>query len=77
MLNNNGYRIREYIDKGKFVVNLGCYNGPHFLVSLFIQSEGKGWDKGIGLLYPVMSITLLENMKIWCNIQVMKYRFKP
>ena len=34
---DNGYRIRGYIDKEKFVVNLGCLYGTHLLVSSFIQ----------------------------------------
>ena len=32
----NGYIIRGYIDRGKFVVNLGCLYGPHLLVSSFV-----------------------------------------
>ena len=29
----NGYRIRGFYDRGKSVVNLGCYNGPPLFVS--------------------------------------------
>ena len=32
-LPQNGCRKRRYIDRGKFVVNLGCLYGPHLLVS--------------------------------------------
>ena len=34
----NEYRIRGLdILTGEVVVNLGCFNGPHLLVSTFIQ----------------------------------------
>ena len=42
------YTIHGYIDIRKVVVNLGCYNYPHLLVSLFIQKGGWGWDKLCG-----------------------------
>ena len=47
-----GDKIRGYIDRGNFFVNLGCYYGPHLLVSLLIQQEGCGWGKGE---YPYFS----------------------
>ena len=37
----NWIRIRGYIGKGEFIVNLGCQYGPQLLVILFIQHEGK------------------------------------
>ena len=40
--------IREFIDSGKFVVNLGCRYEPHLLVSSFIQNEMRGRDKVVG-----------------------------
>ena len=42
----NGYSIRGYINKGKFVINLDCWYGPHLLVSLFIKKKERGWSKG-------------------------------
>ena len=53
--------------------------GPDLLVSSFMQYQVSGWFKGSGwgvsLLQPAASFTLLEYMKIWCNIQVIIYRF--
>ena len=48
MYNINGYRIRGYIDRGKFVVNLGCYYGPHHPVRGW--GGVKGWIWGIIIL---------------------------
>ena len=36
------YNIHEYIDRGKFVVNLACYYGYHLLVSS-LGGEGMGY----------------------------------
>ena len=63
----NGYIIRGYFDRGKFVVNLACQYGPHLLVSSLIQQEGRRWGKGDGwgvqLFQPAASITLSEQGK--------------
>ena len=40
----NGYRILGYYDKGKIVVNLGCYSLSY--IDKLIQYEGRGWVKG-------------------------------
>ena len=55
---------------GKFVVNLaGSFIGQ------FVRPVGGGdWVKGIEVVILAI-ITLLEYMKIWCNIQIIKYRF--
>ena len=50
--------LSRYIDREKFVVNLGCYYSPHLLVSSFIHYEG--WDKvkgegGVSLFQPAGS----------------------
>ena len=37
-----------YCDKGKFVVNLGCYFSCHLLVNLFIHYDGRGRGEGNG-----------------------------
>ena len=43
------------------------------MVSQFIQQEERGLGKGSGF-QPAVSFTLSEiMMKIWCNIQVIKY----
>ena len=43
-----------------------------YFIGRFVHPvEGKGWGKGGGMV--VISLTLLENMKTWCNIQVMIY----
>ena len=39
----NGYRIRGYIERGKFVVNLGCS-----FIGQFVHPVGGGGDRGMG-----------------------------
>ena len=39
-----------------------------------IRGDGIGWkQRGKSLFYPAACVTLLENMKIWCTIQVIIY----
>ena len=66
------YRIRGYIDLGKFVVaNIDII---YLLIPSSIKRGGDG-GKVDGLLFQsAVSITLLEHIKIWCNIQIIIYR---
>ena len=67
--------IREYYDRGKIVVNLGCKHGTLLLVNSFFKYVGRGWGKWrISLIYTPASFTLLENMKIWFNIRYYPFR---
>ena len=54
----NGFIIRGYYDR----VNLGCYNGPHLLVSSFHKQKGRVWGKqggwGVSLYQPAGSSIL-------------------
>ena len=40
---------------------------------LFVHPLGGGGGEGESLFYPAASFTLLENMKIWCENQLMIY----
>ena len=42
------YNIRGYHDKGKVIVNFGCYFPCHLLGSSYIKYEGWRWGKGLG-----------------------------
>ena len=70
---------RGNFDRGKVVVNLACYHGTRLLVSLFIpvggENLGKGGGWGEDICLPATSFTLIENMIIWCKIQVIIYPF--
>ena len=59
----------EDFERAKFVFNLAHQYGPHLLVGSFAE-EGygvKGVDEGINFLASYEH-TLLEYMKMWCNI---------
>ena len=60
--------ILGYCDRKKIVVNLCCNIPSYLLVRPFIQSKGRGW--GRSLFQPTTEFTFLQNMKIWCTIQV-------
>ena len=60
-----------------FFVSLG-FNFPSLFLSVgpLIYLEGRGWKKGGGWgTTPATEFTLLWNMKICCNIQVIIYQF--
>ncbi len=42
---HNGYRIREYCNRGIFVDNLSCSYAPQILVNTLLQWSGVGWGK--------------------------------
>ena len=65
----NGYKVHGYIDREN--LSLGCYNVPHLLFQFVYPVGGRQWgNRGlrVSLFYPAASITLLQYMKIWCNI---------
>ena len=59
--------IRGYFDRGKIVVNLGCYYGLRLLVSSFIYKDERGWGKGGGFTLLSIMIILVPDIT-WVTV---------
>ena len=72
--------IRGYYNREKYICQFGLITWNSFIYQ-FLHPVGEkglgktGWKLGIGILFCCKFYFIIENMKIWGNIQVIIYPF--